>query len=209
MASANAQAAARPQGRGDLRERILDAAHSLFRTKGYADTSVADIAAKVGLTGPALYYYFGSKSNLLFEALHSPMERQVQLCREAIAGRQPPEQLYAFVEALVLSLLENPALRDIRGDAFVSMGLLVLALPAQQQEEVQALVRGHVRDLREILKAGVRESSFRDVDPAATAFAVLGMAENVTWFRPGGRMSRAAVAALYADFAVSMVTARD
>jgi AcrR family transcriptional regulator len=50
------------------REQILDAALRLFSDKGFARTSVRDIAQIAGITDAAIYYHFASKRDL-FEAL--------------------------------------------------------------------------------------------------------------------------------------------
>jgi AcrR family transcriptional regulator len=47
------------------REQILDAATARFQALGYARTSMARIAADVGLTGPGLQHHFPTKQHLL------------------------------------------------------------------------------------------------------------------------------------------------
>lgn len=60
---------ARKLRRGPLtRKQILDAALRLFSEKGFARTSVRDIAQAAGITDAAIYYHFASKRDL-FEAL--------------------------------------------------------------------------------------------------------------------------------------------
>lgn len=69
--------------KGDLREQqILDAAEDLLTTTGYADMTVADIAESVGITRAALYFYFGSKQ----EVLTALVARTVQVLRDRAAG---------------------------------------------------------------------------------------------------------------------------
>jgi AcrR family transcriptional regulator len=50
------------------RKQILDASLKLFSEKGFARTSVRDIAQAAGITDAAIYYHFDSKRDL-FEAL--------------------------------------------------------------------------------------------------------------------------------------------
>jgi len=47
------------------RERILDAARLLFRTKGYSRTATSDIASEAGVAEGSIFYHFGTKRNLL------------------------------------------------------------------------------------------------------------------------------------------------
>ena len=52
--------------KGDLREQqILDSAETLLESRGYADMTVGDIAQAAGITRGALYFYFGSKQEVL------------------------------------------------------------------------------------------------------------------------------------------------
>jgi len=59
----------------DNRSRLLEAAESLFAGKGYAATSVREILREAGVTGPTLYYYFGSKEDLLMTLLAERMQQ--------------------------------------------------------------------------------------------------------------------------------------
>ena len=47
------------------RDRIIEKANRLFYTKGYNQTSFADIAQAVGITKGNLHYHFRSKEDLL------------------------------------------------------------------------------------------------------------------------------------------------
>src|SRR4051812_27771694 len=190
-----------------VRERIIEAASRLFRVHGYEATSLSDIGATVGLTAPALSYYFGSKANLLLESIQGPLQQQIRICRAAIAGKAPTAQLTAFVEALVTFLLELPYVAEVHGDSFVSIGVLAKALPDDQRAQVLALLKTPVQDVRTILTAGQKTGEFRDSDLTLTAFAILGLAENVTWVRPRGRLTPAHVARAYGDLALAMVRA--
>ncbi|EUA50958.1 bacterial regulatory s, tetR family protein [Mycobacterium xenopi 3993] len=51
--------------RSDTRERIQDVARELFLQQGVQRTSLQDIADKLGITKPALYYHFASREELI------------------------------------------------------------------------------------------------------------------------------------------------
>lgn len=59
----------REQSREQTRERLLEASHAVFVQKGYALTSVEDIAAAAGYTRGAFYSNFSDKTELFFELL--------------------------------------------------------------------------------------------------------------------------------------------
>lgn len=48
-----------------MESQIMEEATRLFADRGFAGTSLQDIADATGLTRPALYHYFGSKEELL------------------------------------------------------------------------------------------------------------------------------------------------
>jgi AcrR family transcriptional regulator len=51
--------------RSDTRERIQEVARELFLQQGVQRTSLQDIADKLGITKPALYYHFASREDLV------------------------------------------------------------------------------------------------------------------------------------------------
>jgi AcrR family transcriptional regulator len=60
------------QRTGDTRARIQQAALELFAEQGVQQTSLRDIADRLGVTKPALYYHFASREDLL-SSLVQPM----------------------------------------------------------------------------------------------------------------------------------------
>ena len=70
-------------GRVPLRERqrqvredaILDVAHELMVAEGYADMSMDDVAARVGISKATLYQHFGSKEELAINVIVRAMRR--------------------------------------------------------------------------------------------------------------------------------------
>ncbi len=57
----------RGRPRGSTRERILDVALELFTAQGYEQTSLREIAGRLGVTKAALYFHFERKEDILFE----------------------------------------------------------------------------------------------------------------------------------------------
>lgn len=69
------------------RERILDAALTLFAEKGYDATSMREISEQLGITKAALYYHFDSKADIVRAMLAATEERVTGLVDWA--RRQP------------------------------------------------------------------------------------------------------------------------
>lgn len=51
--------------RGGTRERIQQVALELFAEKGYENTALREVAERLGITRPALYYHFKTKDDIL------------------------------------------------------------------------------------------------------------------------------------------------
>lgn len=101
------------------REQLLVAAESVFAGKGYADTTMADIAEAAGVTRPTVYAYFSSKDDVL--AGVAAAVRAHFLSLQERAGRTPAETfeltlrqyLHEFVQHYgVLVVIEHQALGD-------------------------------------------------------------------------------------------------
>ncbi|MCB0964851.1 MAG: TetR/AcrR family transcriptional regulator [Acidimicrobiales bacterium] len=72
------------------RAAVLDAAVQLFTTRGYAEVSLADVAAEVGLARSSLYRYVPDKLHLLVEWYRQAAPATVEAWQEAVAGDDPP-----------------------------------------------------------------------------------------------------------------------
>jgi AcrR family transcriptional regulator len=56
------------------RDQILSAAHAVFATKGYRESTVGDIADAAGIAKGTLYLYFRSKDEIYWAALHRGLD---------------------------------------------------------------------------------------------------------------------------------------
>jgi outer membrane protein len=85
----------------DPRQRLLDAGLKLFANRGYAGTSVQDIAEEAQVTKPTLYYYFGNKEGLFQALVDHAMDERLRLMQEAAPpGKATVDQLTDIIAAL-------------------------------------------------------------------------------------------------------------
>ncbi|MDR8408169.1 TetR family transcriptional regulator [Nonomuraea sp. 3-1Str] len=91
-------------GAGGYRERLLAAAVSCLRDKGYARTTARDLVAASGTNLASIGYHFGGKDALLNEAIIGCFEQWTDRVEEAIFGAEagtPREVLERAMVALV------------------------------------------------------------------------------------------------------------
>lgn len=91
----------------ERRQQIVTLAAKLFDEAGYANTSMADIAEKVGVAKPTLYHYFVSK-DVILHAIH---EEFIDLLISRHEARQhlnmQPEQQLLGIMTDVLELMDT------------------------------------------------------------------------------------------------------
>jgi TetR/AcrR family transcriptional regulator len=108
----------------ETRQHILDAALKCFAQRGYAATSVRQIVDDVGVSKPALYYYFADKAKLFGALVDRAHDERYQLMREAAqSGRTVAEKLEHIVAAIFDFSLRNQALMRLQfATAFAASG---------------------------------------------------------------------------------------
>lgn len=83
------------------REEILELSAPLFAQHGYDGVSMRDVAAVVGLTQAALYYYFSDKDQLYLDAVACQFRERELALKDLLAGNGAPwERLERFVAGL-------------------------------------------------------------------------------------------------------------
>ena len=71
------------------RERILNAAASLFGELGYEKTSIRSISRESGMKPGSIYYFFQSKEEILLEIYASGFSLMPILCSQRCESRRP------------------------------------------------------------------------------------------------------------------------
>ena len=100
--------------RPQRRDEILEAAIELFHEKGYASTSLDDVAQVVGIAGPSIYRHFGSKLEILDAALHQGGHHVLDAVAETTAAGGPPERVLGrLAHDLVVAVLRKPKLSGV------------------------------------------------------------------------------------------------
>jgi AcrR family transcriptional regulator len=149
------------------RERILAAAEDVIRRFGPAKATVVDVARALGVSHAAVYRHVATKAELRDLVVGRCAEATMPTLRE-IAGRPgpAPERLRRFFDALIAGKRRWAA-----DDPELFAAYRTLAADARSAAAV------HVDELVElaatIVRAGRDDGTFRSVDPARAARAVL------------------------------------
>jgi AcrR family transcriptional regulator len=88
-------------------QRLLNVARTLFAQKGFYRTSVQDVVATAGVTKGAMYHYFGSKDDLLYEIYAGVLRMQMERLEKFVSQERPVERLHAAAADVVVTTIEN------------------------------------------------------------------------------------------------------
>jgi len=165
------------------RGRVLRAAAHLFVTRGYAQTTVRDIARAVGILSGSLFHHFDSKEALLEAVMAEVSELNTERMRLAAASTQKP---LARVRALVRCELEG-----IHGETSEAMTLLVdewRSLGPEAQARVLVVRDRYQKVWDDALRAASAE--LQPVDLFVLRRLIAGMTTGTAaWYRPKGPIS--------------------
>src|SRR5262245_47963863 len=88
MRTMNTQMSLKEKQRLEREALILQAAEDTFAEKGYYETSMDEIAARVGIAKGTVYLHFPSKEALIIKIFIREMERFLQKAEEVFASKQ-------------------------------------------------------------------------------------------------------------------------
>src|SRR6201989_735170 len=81
--------------RGARMEQTLGGAHGLFAERGYAEVTMDEVAAAVGVTKPLLYNYFGNKERLYAACMAPAAEALADAIVAAVRSAATPADALA------------------------------------------------------------------------------------------------------------------
>jgi TetR/AcrR family transcriptional regulator, cholesterol catabolism regulator len=194
----------RPPGHGQgfevRRQEIIDRAADLFARRGYAATGIAEIATAVGLAKGALYYYIGSKEQLLLEiqsrVLRPLLTRARQIAR---LDADPVLRLRLLSEAMLTIVMLRLNHVWVYEHDYRHLTGTNLAVLLRQRGEFERIVAN-------LLSEAMDEGTFREMNIRLATFQFLNMHNHTyQWVNPDGEwgaahLSREYCATLFRGF---------
>jgi AcrR family transcriptional regulator len=178
-----APASVREQQREVKRNAVLQAAAQMFNERGFHATSLDDVAARLHVGKPTLYYYVKSKDEILFECVRAGLQMmQAGIAETSSRGGSAIEQLVACMRTYgqIVTMDFGMCLIRIGEDP----------LPPESRKELRRAKSTIDLEFRRLIAAGVEEGSLAPCDPKITAFAIAGALSWIgRWYQPGGEYS--------------------
>ncbi len=97
----------------EMRDKIIDAAISMFLEEGYEKTSIRNIAEKIEYSPATIYLYYKDKDELLYDVQKQAFGKLDDVFREKITAADPFERLEQICHTYVWFGINNPELYDL------------------------------------------------------------------------------------------------
>ena len=168
------------------RDRILSTAENVIRRFGPAKATVVDVARALGVSHASVYRYVATKAALRDLVVGRWVEATMSALRAIAAQPGPaPKRLRRLLDTLI-AVKRRRAADD--PDLFAAYRTLAA--------DTKSVVAAHIDELiglaATVIRAGMKEGTFRPVDPLATARAILAAtsrfhhpAHAAEWLDPG------------------------
>jgi AcrR family transcriptional regulator len=175
-------------------QQLLEQARELFSRVGYRETSLQEIADRLGITRPLFYYYFESKEALLWALIGHLGDDLLERARPIAASKaDPDERLRDLVTSHVDTLLMN-------ADAFRIYFAERHLVTGTRDRRLRRGEKAYLDLIAAVLAEGQRGGRFVAGDPQVLAHFATGLPNSLLgWYTPGGPTSAADIGALVAD----------
>ncbi len=189
------------------RQAIEDAASDLFRERGYAATSIRDIARALSVRGASLYAHVTSKEDVLWGIVDRAASRfesaadRAELEAESRRSGDPAEAIAALVRGHVQVLTADVDEAGVFVHEWRALGPERRAAILARRDAYEARFRRHIED-------GIALGLFAITDPRLAASTLLSALNGVaTWYDPAGRLPSDRIADQLVDLSLRMLEA--
>jgi AcrR family transcriptional regulator len=197
---------AKPNSRRQLvSNELLEHAARLFSERGFAGTSLRDIADAMGVSRPTIYTYVRNKEELLAALVHDVLDPTVQILEDATERTDLPEdeRLAEALRRMAVNNCRNPnrfRLLD-RSEPHLSPEL------AQQHRDSRRRV---LALLVAMIERAVTAGRIRPLPARTVALSLLGMLNWIAWwYRPGIDVPAEDLAEVMVDMAMAGIRRSD
>jgi AcrR family transcriptional regulator len=171
--------------RQDKKQDIIEVTARLMQTYGYNGVTLKSLATEMNVTEPALYHYFSSKQDLLFEivqiTINDVLEKVTALVQQDISNPRKLQQVLLLFSTQIVEKM------PMFTTYFQDSG----ELSKERAGEIRVKERRLIQLIAGVISQGIETGEFQDVaDPLVTAFALIGASAWVyRWYDPTGRIS--------------------
>ncbi|PYB70485.1 MULTISPECIES: TetR/AcrR family transcriptional regulator [Rhizobium] len=137
----------------ETRAEILNTAEALFRSHGYANVAIADIASELGMSPANVFKHFRTKTSLVDAIATRAIEQTLQVLKGLDPKKPAPERLLALAEHVMQSHLT-----EINDSPYLfEMILITVSEELDCGERFQAMM---IDTISQIIQSGIDEGIY-------------------------------------------------
>ena len=180
------------------RQRILTAAAKLFGTKGYSETTLADIGAEAGTYAGSLYYYFPSKESIVEEVLNIGTTSVSNLVMGKVAMLPPDTSVRDRIRVALETHMEQMLQRD---EFVIAYWKIIDQVPEEIRQRHLVLPRAYGRFWQGMLNDAQMSGEIRsDLNSKLLRLLLIGSTiYALDWFNPDGQYTPTEIADALAE----------
>lgn len=163
------------ENKEEKKQKLMDAAYSLFKEKGVNDTSIQEIVDKAGVAKGTFYLYFKDKydaqdclivntSKKLFESAIKYVDKK--------KIKDFKDRLIAIIDYIIDYLKDNPDILKFLSK-YLSLGVY--------SDKVSNLIEGESIGVLDVFKKGINESNLKIENPDITLFMIIELTSSVVF----------------------------
>ncbi|HTV95621.1 MAG TPA: TetR/AcrR family transcriptional regulator [Steroidobacteraceae bacterium] len=192
----------RERVRSDKREAVLRAAAQVFNERGFSASTLDEVAERLNITKPTLYYYVSSKDQILYECVRMGLTMLQEAIQEAGASGG------SALDKLVVAMRKYAQIVTMDfGRCLIRVG--EDPLPPDSQRRLRRIKAGIDQEFRELIRQGLEDGSIKTCDPKMAAFTLAGALSWIgRWYRPGGALTPSEIADQCVELLVNGLCAR-
>jgi len=183
------------------REMLLRTAAHLFLERGFRQTSMNDLAARLRVTKPALYHYFQNKDDILvscYENGIASIESRLKKagCEKGTGLQKTRTYVHAYVDAVVTIEF---------GQCVATLDDGELSPPTRAK--VRKLKRRIDGTMRRFIEEGIADKTIRPCNSKLISFAIAGAINWIgTWYDPGGSLQSNVIIESFTNYLIDGLT---
>ncbi len=175
--------------RRPVQEDLLEAAARCFMERGYAATSIDDVAHRLGATKGRIYHHYRSKADLFFDVYRRGMQMNFDVIMPLFeAPVDPAEKLQRMARAHCLAMIRTQPFQRCVWEG-VTMLLSGATTPSQRETlvDLQAMRTEYSNVFRTVLEA-VKADGAAEFENTGITLQLMFMSLNSTlfWYRQRG-----------------------
>lgn len=193
----------RARDRADKRDAVLRTAARLFNEKGFHATSLDEVAERLNVTKPTLYYYVKNKDEILFDCVHAGLDLvRAGIAEAAHSGGTALDKLRACMHAYADVVTQDYGMCVIRvGED---------PLPLEGRRQLRQLKAQIDLEFRKVIEQGIAEGSIAPCNVKLAAFTLAGALSWIgRWYRPDGELAPAELAEQCIGMLLNGIVGRD